>query len=301
MRRVLQWIKTHKIIVVLIIVMGYFLFKDNPRVYPLFAKRISPSLDEQPVGPGSLEGKVDIGFEAASSYAPTTVSPRLVVQNSSLSLLVDDVQTTQTTIIQKTREFGGYMVNSYLSRPQDAPNATITVRLPAKNLDAALAFLRSLGVKVISENLVGEDVTDQYVDIEARLATLVRTQLKFEAIMDQATKVPEILEVQRELINLQTQIDALKGQQNYLAKSSEMAKITVYLSTDELALPYAPTESWRPNVILKEAVRSLIGAFRKLGTAVIWLAVYTVIWLPLAIIMIVYKRKKSKNAPARLN
>lgn len=268
------------------------------------------SLSEAPVGTGgtgSLEKAVNSFFPQfsppQSDYAPTSnTTNRMVVQNSSLSLLVTDVAGTLQTIIQKTNELGGYMVNSYLTRPQDAPNATLTIRIPATNMDIALTYFRQTAIKVISENLEGEDVTDQYVDTDARLATLTKTKEKFESIMDQAVKVQDILEVQRELINLQSQIDALKGQQNYLEKNSQMAKITLYLSTDELALPYAPSESWRPQVIFKEAVRSLIGAFRKIGTTLIWLGVYAMIWIPIGLVIIIIKKRK-KNSPqqTRLN
>ena len=182
------------------------------------------------------------------------------------------------------------MVNSNLNNPQDAATATVTVRVPSAKLQAALQTFRGLGVKVVSENLSGQDVTDEFVDNEARLAILEKTKAKFEEILDNAINVQDILTVQREIINLQSQIDAVKGQQNYLEKSAQMAKLTIYLSTDELALPYAPSETWRPAVIFKQAVRSLLGSARKLGTLVIWLAVYSIIWLP--ILLLIYFLKK---------
>ena len=123
-------------------------------------------------------------------------------------------------------------------------------------------------------------VTDQFVDNEARLTILEKNQAKFEDIMDRATNVQDILQVQREIFNLQSQIDGIKGQQNYLSKTAQMAKITIFVSTDELALPYSPAEPWRPEAIFKRAVRSLVGTMQGLGTAVIWLAVYSVVWAP---------------------
>lgn len=305
MRGIVQWIKTHKIIVIFGIIILYFVLKNNPRIAP-FARRqalpFSPpsyNVSSDTAVTGSL-GEMPKG-NFSPEFAPTVgITNRMVVQNSSLSLLVDDVATAQSNIIQKAQALGGYMVNSTLTRPQDAPNATVTIRVPADSLDEALRFFRGLSVKVISENLEGEDVTDQYVDIDARLVTLLKTKTKFEEIMDQATAVQDILTVQRELINLQTQIDNLKGQQNYLAKNAQMAKITIYLSTDELALPYAPSESWRPGVIFKEAVRSLIGFLRKIATAAIWLGVYSVILIPAGLIaFMIYRRKH--NPPSRLN
>jgi hypothetical protein len=110
--------------------------------------------------------------------------------------------------------------------------------------------------------------------------------------MAKAEKIEDLLNVQRELINLQSQIDSLKGQQQYYEKNAEMAKLTIYLSTDELALPYAPSESWRPQVIFKQAVRSLVTSLRKVGTAIIWLAVYSVVWIPVGVGIYIFYRKK---------
>lgn len=232
-------------------------------------------------------------FPPLQEAPPTTgVNNRLVISESYLSLLVKSVVEAQNQIIQTAESLGGYMVNSNLNNPQDAPTATISVRVPSTKLREALEIYRGLAVKVVSENLTGQDVTDQFVDNKARLETLEKTKAKFEEIFDQAVNIQDILTVQREIINLQAEIDSVKGQQNYLEKNAQMAKLTVYLSTDEFALPYAPSESWRPEVIFKQAVRSLVSQVRKIGTALIWLAVYSIIWVPILLIIFYLKRKK---------
>ena len=112
--------------------------------------------------------------------------------------------------------------------------------------------------------------------------------------MNQAIKVEDLLQVQRELINLQDQIDALRGRQNYLGKTAEMAKITFYMSTDEYALPYAPATPYRPNVIFKESVRSLVGTLRGIATLGIRLGVYSVVWLPVLLVVLWVRRRKTR-------
>ncbi len=223
------------------------------------------------------------------------VKIRMVVNDSYLSLLVNNVEETQNKIIDSTKRFGGYMVENNLTNPQDAATGTTVVRVPSTDLQQALEQFRSFSVKVITENLTGQDVTDQFVDNQAQLDTLTKTKAKFEDILEKASKVSDILEVQREIINVQSQIDSVKGQQQYLQKTAQMAKITIYLSTDELALPYSPTQSWRPGVIFKEAVRSIIGHIRQLGTVLIWVAVYSVVWIPLLAIVLILKKRGYLN------
>jgi len=167
----------------------------------------------------------------------------------------------------------------------------VVVRVPAKSLKATLDYFRSLSIKVSSENLFGTDVTDQYVDIQARLDTLNKTKAKFEEILVKADKVTDILEVQRQIIYIQDQIDSLKGQQQYLEKTAELAKITLYLSTDEFSLPYAPSAPFRPAVIFKYAVRSLVGTLRGIVQALIWIGVYSVIMVPVLLVVYFVRRK----------
>ena len=143
------------------------------------------------------------------------------------------------------------MVNYNLSSPKSAASGNISIRVPSKSRDQVLADIQALGVKTVSLSVVGTDVTDQFVDNQARLKVLLDTKAKFEEILNQASQIQDLLNVQRELINLQSQIDSLKGQQQYLEKSAELSLISVYLYTDELALPYAPTDTWRPAVVFK--------------------------------------------------
>lgn len=211
----------------------------------------------------------------SSQVAPSDSSNRLVITDTSLSLQVKDVSQSIKQIETETKNLGGFLVTSHLSKPELAASGNITIRVPTDKLSQALDIFRTLAVKVVSESVVGRDVTDQYEDLDARLQVLYKTKTKFESIMDQAIKVSDLLEVQRELVSLQSQIDTIVGQQQYYKKSADLSKITIYLSTDDLSLPYAPTNQWRPLVVFKTAVRSLLSTLRQVGSLVIWLAVYS--------------------------
>ncbi len=298
----IAWIKRNwlVIILILIIVLNYInrnFFGINllstgsfsPSYNSLYDSRSSTESLSLAPSTGSL------GARLPYNQVPPTDSPdRIVIQDTSLSLVVKDVSKAISEIETATQNLGGFLVNSHLSRPEQSASGNIVVRIPQARISEALDTFKGYAVKVVSESVNGTDVTDQYVDMEARLEVLNKTKAKFEDIMDQATTVNDLLTVQRELTNLQSQIDNLKGQQKYLEQSANLSRITVYLSTDELSLPYTPDKSWRPAVIFKTAVRSLVGTFRSLGSAVIWLFVYTPVLIPiLAIVWFVKRRKKS--------
>lgn len=246
---------------------------------------------------GILPGLFPSYPSKSSEYAPTETKERLVVQESSLSLVVKDVRESGEKIMDKAKEVGGFMVSSSLTQPEEEPYANIEIRVPSDKLKEFLDYCRKLAVKVSSENLRGKDVTDEYTDIEARLETLNKTKAKFEEILEPAVKVDDILQVNRELINIQQQIDNLKGKQKYLEQTAKLSKISIYLSTDELSLPYAPPQTFRPKVIFKQAVRSLIGTTRKIATASIWVAVYAPIWILILAGYILAKKTLKKYRP----
>jgi len=293
----ISWIKRNKLTTVLFLVVAYFVVKSflGNRITPIYNSSFDSSY-----GIGGAEMSLKTAPSSTSrsilpspDYAPTQSEDRMVVQESNLSLVVKDVRESSDKAIEYAKSNGGYMVSSSLSQPEEAPYAYVTLRVPSEKLKEAIDFFRSLSIKVSSENLIGTDVTDQYTDLEARLAILNKTKVKFEEIMNQAVKVPDMLEVQRELINVQSQIDSIKGQQLYLEKTAELAKISLNLSTDEFSLPYAPTDTFRPAVIFKQAVRSMVGTARSLAKLAIWIGVYGIIIVPVGLV-IWYFRKRRK-------
>lgn len=261
----------------------------------LLKNQVPPTPYLLPAAGGGYSASEKMAVGSLNSFRqapPTDAADRLVVKDTTLSLQVKNVADTISEIEKTAKDAGGYMVESDLSKPEFAASGNITVRVPEDKRSEALATFKNLAIKIVSEHVSGYDVTDQYTDLQAQLEVLNKTKTKFEEILDKATQVPDLLNVQRELINLQTQIDQVKGQQKYYEQSAKLSKVTIYLSTDDLSLPYAPDQSWRPVVIFRQAVRSLIGTLRSFGSLIIWLVVYLPILLPLLGLLYFLKKKR---------
>lgn len=299
----INWLKTHKLLLVLTLVIAFLLQnKLNPPVSPLSnslstkesfgpdTTSLAVDMDRTQIGAPSDIGYFPPGYEKVSGS-----SERIVIQNSSLSLLVEDVRETGDRILATVKSMGGFMVDVNYSNPEEQGYATISVRVPTDRLDEALREFRSSAVKVTSENLMGTDVTEQYEDLDRRIETLEATRAKFEEILEKAVTVDEIIRINQEIINIDSQIDQATGQKMALSDNARLTKVTVFLSTDELALPYTPDEAFRPGVIFKKAVRSLLGSVQDLAGLLIWLGVYSVIWVPILLLAIYLKKRKRKS------
>lgn len=315
--RIIEWIKKNKLLTFFIVLFSFLAFRYvTTNVLGIGQYRYSGSgVEYSQPGIGAVTDSYSLGAKSGVALpsialnkartSPTyygnesvdlSQTDRMVVEETNLSLQVEDVSDSIQQIKNKAQILGGFMVNANLSRPQESSSGYISIRVPSSKSEEMLNYLRENSVQVVSENLNGYDVTDAYTDIDAKLQTLLSTKAKFEAFMLKAETIDEILRVQSELLRLQDQIDAQVGQKKYLEDVSSSVKITVYLSTDEYSLPYAPDDNWRPEVVFKTAVRSLVISIRGLAENLIWLAVYAVIWIPILIIgIVIYKFVKKKK------
>lgn len=285
MKKAIDWVKTHKLVSALVVIIGYLLFHGS--ITDSLMEGASSGVSDMTVSTRSLNS-VALPVTGGSRYyneaAPTSdITDRKVVLNSTFSLLVKNVIESIDSIKAKTTLMSGYMVNMGIDRTDYGDTANIQVRIPSEKVDEFSKYLRGLAVKVVSENIDGRDITDQYVDVERRLADLEKQRARFEVILNSATTVTEMMEVQRQIFVVQDQIDSYKGQILYMDGSTKTSKLTIYVSTDELSLPYSPARPWRPEVVLKQAVRSMLTNLQGLSSLVIW----GIIYIPLVILAVI--------------
>ena len=298
--KIKEWAKTHKMftfnIVVVVIIFQYLFLGSTRRIGYRVASTgdyyspgrvynappLQSALSDLQIG-GGEEYLSDNSYDIMTNEV--NVSERKVVTNTNFSLHVKNVDDTVENIRNKTTEMGGFMVNTDIRRDEAASSSNLQVRVPSDQLVEFSKYLKTLAVKVVYENISGNDITDQYVDYEEKLRSLESVKARFEEIMDEAETVDEIMNVQNRLLNIQSQIDSIKGQIKYMDRSTSTSLVSITISTDELSLPYTPVKSWRPDVIMKEAVRAMISVLRAMGTIGIWFIAF----IPLIILLVALK------------
>lgn len=300
--KLLIWIREHKLATVLILLVVFLLVKDSalmPFSYRTsnFGGEMMMQRGAVGVAPAAQFGKSMDVYESAppatggGGGAVVPAPERMVSRNVQLSMVVKDVAQTVQTLIDTAEGAGGYMVSSTLTNPTQSGTATVAVRVPSKSLRDVTEAFKKLGVKVVSERVSGQDITDQYQDIKERLRLLEETKVKFENILKTSTDVQDTLSVLREIQQLQYQIDSLVGQEKYLASAAQYSLVTVTMSQDEYELPFAPDEPWSASNVFKQAVRELIRTLRMFAEQLIWFGVFAVIWLPVVLVgFFIYRR-----------
>lgn len=299
LHQVTAWIKANKLTAVLIVIVAYFVFQSLDFNLYRSANRFASSTAEYAVGNSLIAEDMAMEISAKGMPIPPVnggvaprpdVEERKVITNASMSLKVKSVRDTMEIIKASVSEFDGYVVNSDLNSPELGESGNISVRIPSDKLENAMERFGALAEKVVSENVSGSDITDSYLDIEERLTRLESTKARFEEILDSAVEVQDILRVQREIFNLQDQIDSYKGRLQYMDAASATTLINIYLSTDELGLPYTPAQAWRPEAVFKQATRSLLMNLIDVGNGVIWVVVYIPAIIGLLVAFVLLKR-----------
>jgi cell division protein FtsB len=266
-------------------------------VTPPVAEAAAPAMSRAAVGYAA------VASAGAAPTAPAAAVPRMIVRSAEMSLQVADVRKASDQIAEATVASGGFLGASRQWREGDRDRASMTVRVPAAKLDATLARLRTLAVRVDNEAVTGEDVTRQAVDLNAQLTNLRATETELRALLstvrEKAKRAADILEVHEELSRVRGQIDQHEAELASLTQLAALSTITLDLRPDVVATPIA-TESWQPRGVLRDAVRALAGTGRIIVSAMIWATVYGVPMLMLALLLVLAGRRVWPRAKAML-
>jgi hypothetical protein len=201
---------------------------------------------------------------------------RMIIRTVTMTLAVGNVQEAFHTVEQIVGEQNGYLSGSQIRQDGDRMTATMTLRVPADpaTYQMTLERLRKIADRVIDEQAQAQDVTEEYVDIDARLRTLKASEENLLALLAKATRVEDNLQIQRELTNVRSQIEQIQGRKQALERRADMATINVTIRESGAFTQ----RGWSPGGTFEEAARALGTALRGLAVFAIWLLVFSPIW-----------------------
>ena len=236
--------------------------------------------------PAMEEAKAAFGGDDAAQNAlpDSAVIDRKIIYTVSLDLIVADTELAFQEIQSLVEGMGGYVSQSNMWRQEDHPRGSMTVRVPAARLDEALEAFKALAVDVESQSKDSQDVTEEYVDLEARLENEQRTERELQELLETRSnlgKTSDILEVHRELSRVREQIEQIQGRMTYLDNLSSMATVQISLTPDILVQPVV-VAGWRPQGTARDAIRTLVRALQGLADAAI---VFFLLILPILIVI----------------
>jgi hypothetical protein len=231
-------------------------------------------------GEAAASERAGVAADTANVAFQPEVQERLIITTGNLEIVVDDTEESVAQLAAMAEALGGWVVSSNIYQTNEAKAGNVTLRIPAESFDEAVAQAKAMATEVRSESSNSDDVTEEYVDLNARLENLEATADRVRSFLDDARRVEDALAVNQELSRLEGEIEAMKGRIQYLEQSAAFSTLSVGLTPDELSQPIE-IGGWQPEGVAKDAVEALLSFLQWLGTALIWVGIFC---LPLGLI-----------------
>jgi hypothetical protein len=171
------------------------------------------------------------------SAGATQAFMRKVIQNAEMTIETDKPNEGQQKIGVIAEKHGGFVViseskhNEAASQNVASTEVNVVVRVPAEKFQATIDEIRAVGGRILHEKSSGQDVTEEYIDLEARIRTKKALESQFLEIMKQAHKISDAMEVQTQLAEVRTEIERLEGRRRFLENQSALSTINITLHT----------------------------------------------------------------------
>jgi hypothetical protein len=190
--------------------------------------------DEKNAAPARKEAattdSAGISENARSVSAVELPQDRMVIKTASVSLRVKNVDAAFARAVQLTEESGGYVQSSTQSA-EGGERADLTLRIPPEGFLPLISSLEALGTEE-SKSLGGQDVTEEYYDLDAELQNKVEVRGRLFQLLERAVKVSDAVQVEEQLERVGADVNRIKGRMKYLQTMVGLATVNLSIYSD---------------------------------------------------------------------
>lgn len=245
----------------------------------------SEEVAESPAGSVEFK-KVSLDESEKAAETSTAAIDRKIIRNADLTMEVASTTDTQHRIVSIAESLGGFVVTSEAKQRESTEPARRTldvkliVRIPENQFGSALDQIRGLTSNLTEEKVSGQDVTEEFIDLEARIRTQKALEAQFLQIMRQTGKITDALEVQRQIAEVRSDIERLEGRKRFLENRSSLSTITVNIVAPK-QMVVVPTTGFLHGV--REAVSQSIDV----GSEILLFFVrFAIVMIPIALFVL---------------
>lgn len=200
--------------------------------------------------------------------AEETIADKKIVKNGNITLKVGDTEWAVEEISKIAREKGGEVFTTNLyERIRGQKSGFVTIKVPVDKFEDTIKDIKKIATQVLSESTTGQDVTEQYVDLQAQLKNKKAEEEGFVKILGTAGKIDDVLAATREVSRVRGEIERLEGRIRLMDSQTEMSTITIDLGEDVEVTPIG--EGWRPWEVVKKSFKELIDNIQGFADGVI--------------------------------
>jgi hypothetical protein len=194
----------------------------------------NPSSSSQDIGNGGLQSESKLAYSSGAASQPMTTSASLqsgtkIIKTAELTIEVTDVPGSVETLKNLASQKGGYLSSTNIQKNyNNLVSGSVILRVPAAEFENTLSGVKEIGT-VKSVSTQGQDVTEEYVDLQAQKTSYQNQLAQYNEIMKKAVNVSDVLIVQKQIDQVQTELDRLEGRLKYLDSQIDLSTITISL------------------------------------------------------------------------
>lgn len=152
---------------------------------------------------------------------------RKIIKEGTIRFETANAVKTKEAILKSVKENNGYLANDNASNYGSSTNYHVTIRVPAHKFDTLLEQISNTAKKIESKDIKALDVTEEFIDVQARIKTKKELEDRYKEILRQAHKVEDLLKIEKEIGILRSEIESLEGRMRYLKDRISYSTLTV--------------------------------------------------------------------------
>ncbi len=249
-----------------------------------------------PESAGGAAGNEPLAPSGGSSLPPADRDfDRRIIKTADLGIRSEDVRDSAERAQRIAVDFGGSVQSSRIERGGGPVTAELVLQVPSPEFENALEDLRGLGEKVTTDSVSGEDVTEEFVDLESQERNLLAAEQSLLELYNEAESVNDSLSIQRELTNVRDQIERVQGRIKYLEQRTDFSRIELTIQPTRDEAP--PETGWSPLQVAGKSWDASLGILQGLANTAISVAVFSWWLVPLPVAGFVWWRRR-RQAPS---
>ncbi len=220
--------------------------------------------------PASEKFKSNTG--STNEFSNTSLDKN-IVKIGLLNIYVDDIDKSEASVRAAINKFNAEIVQSYDNGKGISRKVGLEIKVEVSKFEELYLELKNLDGEVRSSSIDTEDITNQVVDLEARLKTYRNTETQLMEVLKSASNVTDTMAVHKELREIRTNIEILESQLKEYANKSDYSTIKIVLMQSSSGSALEDSK-WDPYGVFKDAIRAFVAFVKGIGTVAIWAFVF---------------------------
>lgn len=201
-------------------------------------KEVSNVVSSDADGEAENEAVTEEETSESTTETPVATTARMIIHQASLSVNVKELAKAQSNIEKKVELYGGYIVESNVyQEDEQSSSGKMIVRIPEKNFEKFLLDAEGEAAEVLERNVTGQDVTEQYVDLQSRVKSKRAVEERLLDFMSKAQKTEDLLKISADLSEVQEEIEVMVGKMKYLENQTSFSTIELSMYENRVVVP----------------------------------------------------------------